>query len=142
MLTKSRTTLAAALAVAALGATPALAAPIDPVGSTTDARGEHAASLSERSTTVEPAGGTSDARGEHAASLSERSTTGANATDLRSADAREPFVRPVVVEVGDPASGGFDWTAGIAGLAGGLALAILAGVGVAGARRRSFRTVG
>ena len=139
MLTKSRNTLATALAVAMLGTAPALAAPID---STTDVRGEHAASLPEHSTTVKPAGGTSDARGEHAASLSEGSTSAAIAPDQRSADAREPFVRPVVVEVGDPASGGFDWTAGIAGLAGGLAIAILAGVGVAGVRRRPFRTAG
>jgi hypothetical protein len=119
MLTKSRTTLAAALAVAAFGAAPAHAVPIDPVGS---------------------GGTTTDARGEHAASLSQ--TSGAIAPDQRSADAREPFVRPVVVEIGDPVSGGFDWTSAIAGLAGGLALAILAVVGVAGARRRQVRTVG
>ena len=130
MLTKSRTTLATALAVAALGATPAY-------GVTIDARGEHAASLSQ---TQSSGGTTSDARGEHAASLSQPS--GSVAQDQRTADAREQFVRPVVVEVGTPDSGGFDWTAGIAGLAGGLAIAILAGVGVAGARRRPFRTVG
>ena len=102
MLTKSRTTLAAALAVAAIGAGPAQAMPID-------ARGEHAASLSQ--------------------------TTGGVASDQRTADAREPFVRPVVVEVGAPDSGGVDWTSAIAGLAGGLAFAILAGIGVSGARR-------
>jgi hypothetical protein len=124
MLTKSRTTLAAALAVAAIGAAPAHATP-------TDARGEHAASLSQSTATGQ---GTADARGEHSASLSR--TTATPAPDQRSPDAREPFVRPVVVEVGAPESGGFDWTAAIAGLAGGLAFAILASVGVAGARRR------
>ena len=78
-----------------------------------------------------------DARGEFAAS--EPKTTPALASDQRTPDAREPFVRPVVVEIGDPAPGGFDWPAAIIGLAGGLALAVLAGVGVAGARRRPVR---
>ena len=36
----------------------------------------------------------------------------------------------------NPDGGGFDWTAAIIGMAGGLALAVLAGVGVAGSRRR------
>ena len=130
MLTKSRTTLAAALAVAALGATPAQAMPID-------ARGEHAATVSETQSSGATA---SDMRGEHAASLSQPS--GGLAQDQRTADAREPFVRPVVVEVDAPDSGGFDWTAAIAGLAGGLAFAILAGIGVSGARRRQVRPVG
>jgi hypothetical protein len=125
MLTKSRTTLATALTVAAIGAVPAQAMPIQ------DARGENAASQSA-------VGGRdqhiTDARGEHSASLSQNA--GAVAQDQRSADAREPFVRPVVVEIGDPVTGGFDWTAGIVGIAGGLAIAVLAGVGVAGARRR------
>jgi len=107
MLTKSRTTLAAALAVVAIGAAPAQAMP-------TDYRGEHAASLTQ--------------------------TSGGVASDQRTADAREPFVRPVVVEVGGaPDSGGFDWVAAIAGLAGGLAFAVLAGIGVTGARRRPVR---
>jgi hypothetical protein len=123
MLTKSRTTLAAALAVAALGAGPAQAMPID-------ARGEHAASLSQTQSS-------GDVRGEHAASLSQGSSEVAQ--DQRTADARDQFVRPVVVEVGTPDSGGFDWTAAIAGLAGGLAFAILAGIGVTGARRRQPR---
>jgi len=62
------------------------------------------------------------------------------ADDQRSPDARDPLggqgvAQPVVVEVTDPDGGGFDWTAAIIGLAGGLALAVLAGVGVAGSRR-------
>jgi hypothetical protein len=128
MLTTSRTALATALIVAAVGAAPAQAMPVD-------LRGEHAASQSQTS-----GSNASDARGEHAASLSQ--TAGGVAPDQRTADAREPFVRPVVVEVGAPESGGFDWTAAIAGLAGGLAFAILAGIGVTGARRRQVRTVG
>ena len=42
----------------------------------------------------------------------------------------------MVVEVGNPVSTGFDWTAAIIGLAGGLAITVLAGVGVAWLRRR------
>jgi hypothetical protein len=45
----------------------------------------------------------------------------------------------VVVEVGEPVSGGFDATSALAGLAGGLAFALLAGVAVAAARRRQVR---
>ena len=126
MLTKSRTTLAAALAVVAFGAVPAQGMPID-----------RAQQLDMHASTVEqPA----DARGEHAAAQSDVVST--TAQDHRTADAREPFVRPVVVEVGEPVSDGFDWTAGIAGLAGGLALALLASIGVSGARRRQVRTIG
>jgi hypothetical protein len=44
-----------------------------------------------------------------------------------------------VVEVTDPAGAGFDWTAAIIGMGAGLALAVLAGVGVAGGRRRHVR---
>jgi hypothetical protein len=124
MLTKSSTTVAAALAVIAIGAAPAQAMP-------TDYRGEHAASLSQTTGVT-----ASDARGEHAASLSQPS--GAVANDQRTADAREPFV-PVVIDVGAPESGGFDWVAAIAGVAGGLAFAILAGIGVTGSRRRPAR---
>jgi hypothetical protein len=106
MLAKSRLTLAVALAITALGGAPALAY-------TTDARGEHAASLSDRPVGPESA-----------------------QADQRSPDAAEPFVRPVVVEVDDPISAGFDWTAAIVGMGAGLALAVLAGVGVSGGRRR------
>lgn len=87
------------------------------------------------------AAGSGDARGEHAASLSDRrdrSPSGVWA-NLSTPDAREPFVRPVVVEVSDPAPVGFDWTAAILGTGAGLALAVLAGVGVNGRRRRPFR---
>ena len=109
MLTKSRITLAAALATLALGASPALAV------AQTDARGEYAASLSETKPSA----------------------------DLRTADAREPVggggqtaAQPVVVEIDDGVSSGFDWTAAIIGMGAGLALAVLAVVGVAGGRRR------
>jgi hypothetical protein len=129
MLTKSRSTLATALTVAAIGAVPAPAiADWNVQGSPPHDGGQSA---------VSPSGSISDARGENAASQSQ--TSGAVAPDQRTADAREPFVRPVVVEIGDPAPGGFDWTAGIVGIAGGLAIAVLAGVGVAGARRRPVR---
>lgn len=110
MLTKSRITLATALATVALGAPSALAAPVDPV----DLRGEHAASLSE----TKPA------------------------ADHRSPDAREPTgggqtaASPVVIEVEEAVPAGFDWTAAIIGMGAGLALAVLAGVGVTGGRRR------
>jgi len=56
--------------------------------------------------------------------------------DFRTEAAVEPFAGPVVVEAGNPVSTGLDWTAVIIGLAGGLAIAVLAGVGVAGGRRR------
>ena len=152
MLTKSRITVAAGLAALALGAPPALAMP--------DARGEHAASLSENragsgSTAVDARGEYAasqsenragsgitmvDARGEHAASLSgNRAGSGTIAVDARGEFARDPIVPPVVVEIDDPVSGGFDWTAGMIGLAGGVAVAVLAGAAVAGGRRRSFR---
>jgi hypothetical protein len=142
MLTKSRLTIATALAAAAVAAPPALALPVDAdsAAATTDVRGEHAASLSESRTAPDQRTaadlGTADARGEHAAAMSESPT----ASDQRSPDAREPFVRqPVVVEIDDPVAGGFDWTAGIIGLAAGLAVAVLAGAAVAGARRRPIR---
>jgi hypothetical protein len=112
MLTKSRITLATALATVALGTPPALATPSEPA----DFRGEHAASLSDRPAVSDsPAG------------------------DHRTPDAVEPFVRPVVVEIDEAVPAGFDWTAAIIGMGAGLALAVLAGVGVAGGRRRHAR---
>jgi hypothetical protein len=142
MLTKSRIAVAAGLAALALGAPPALAMPAGPptAGKTSDPR-----QLDMHASTVERAGkqqdrGTADARGEYAASLSEdRADSGVPALDARGEFAREPIVPPVVVEVDDPVSGGFDWTAGIIGLAGGIAVSVLAGAAVAGSRRRSFR---
>jgi len=125
MLTKSRLTVATALAAAAIGAQPAYAGPVDPV----DPRQQdmHA------STVTRPDRSADDARGEHAASLADSPPTG----DLRAEASREPIgVQPVVVEVDEPVSSGFDWTAAIIGLGAGLALAVLAGVGVAGSRRR------
>src|SRR5215204_6400455 len=98
MLSRTHLTIAVALAILAIGAPAATAR------DTSDARGEHAASLS--GTTAAP-----------------DSPTG----DRRTPDAVEPFVRPVVVEVGDPVTPGFDWVAAIIGLAGGLAFAVLAG---------------
>ncbi len=105
MLSKSRITLAAALAAAALGLSPslALATPADSM----DRRGEHAAALSD-----------------------------SPGVDLRTEAAVEPFAAPVVVEVEDPVSTGFDWVAAVIGLAGGVAIAVLAGVGVGVGRRR------
>jgi len=126
MLTKSRLTVATALAAAAIGAQPAYAGPVDPV----DPRQQdmHA------STVTRPDHSTADARGEHAVELSQQASP---QDDRRSPDARAPIApQPVVVEVDDPASPGFDWTAAIIGLGAGLALAVLAGVGVAGSRRR------
>ena len=121
MLTKSRLTLVTALVAAALGAQPAFAGPIDPVQEDTQA------GAVQRSHAV------ADARGEHAASLAQTSPQ----DDRRSPDARVPVTsEPVVVEVSDPVSEGFDWTAAIIGLGAGLALAVLAGIGVNGARRR------
>ncbi len=86
---------------------------------TGDLRGENAASHS----VTAPA--TGDLRGESAASQSVTGT-GVGA----------PSAPPVVVEVTKPVSGGFDWTAAIIGMSAGLALAVLAGVGVAGGRHR------
>ena len=153
MFSNTRSTLAVAFAGTILAASPALAMP-----GGDDLRGENAAALSEHAVT-RPATGSdlrgehavarsasliqrrdnSDLRGEHAAGMSETVTPPAD--DRRSPDAREPVggqgvAQPVVVEVTDPDGGGFDWTAAIIGMAGGLALAVLAGVGVAGSRRR------
>jgi hypothetical protein len=138
MLTKSRLILTTALAVVALAAPPAFAGPVDPgtSGGTTDSR-----QLDMHASTVKPDRTTSDARGEHAASLSDATAGSGAGSDLRTEAAAEPFAGPVVVEVGDPVSAGFDWRAAIIGLAGGLAIAVLAGVGVAGGRRRQPRTV-
>jgi len=124
MLTKSRLTLATALVAAALGSQPAFASPVDP----TDPRQQDM-----HASTVHRPEATTDARGEHAASLSQTSRQG----DQRSPDSRVPVTsQPVVVEVSDPVGDGFDWTAAIIGLGAGLALAVLAGIGVNGARRR------
>ena len=130
MFSNTRSTLAIAIAATILGASPALAMPAD------DLRGENAAALS--ATLTQPVGH-SDLRGENAIGVSDPGTPPAD--DQRSPDAREPVggqgvAQPVVVEVTDPAGSGFDWTAAIIGMAGGLALAVLAGVGVAGNRRR------
>jgi hypothetical protein len=136
MRSKKRLTIATAVAVAALAAAPPLAIadwnvegspPNDVSGNATSQPGTGAGSDSSAS----------DVRGEHAASLSQ--TSSGTAPDQRSPDARDQFVRPVVVEVGEPVADGFDWTSALAGVAGGLALALLAGVAVAAARRRQVR---
>jgi hypothetical protein len=130
MLTRSHLTLATALAIAALAAPAATAMPADP---NRGAAGSDARQSDMHAGTVTP----QDARGENAASLADDS---APVADLRSPDAVEPFARPVVVEVdGEPASPGFDWTAAIVGLAGGLAFAVLAGAAVSGGRRLRSR---
>jgi hypothetical protein len=139
MLTKSHLTIATALAVAAIAAPAATAMPADPV----DAQDVRSYPTLADPRTGPPQGdlhaGTvtpSDARGEHAASLADRPAE----ADLRTPDAVEPFVRPVVVEVGEPVSSpGFDWTAAIIGIAGGLALAVLAAAAISGGRRRQGR---
>jgi hypothetical protein len=129
MLSKTRRTLAVALAASAIGAAPAAAMPADSgTGGKPDPR-----QLDMHASTVVP-----DARGENAASIGQAMPS----DDLRTADSREPVgSQPVVVEVSDPAPAGFDWTAAIIGLGAGLALAVLAGVGVTGTRRRQPRTV-
>src|SRR5215207_9817066 len=133
MLSNTRSTLAVAFAATILGASPALAMPaIDG-----DLRGENAAALSAQAGSRPVTG--SDLRGEHAIDVTDPVTPPAN--DQRSPDAREPVggpgvAQPVVVEVTDPDGSGFDWRAAIIGMAGGLALAVLATVGVAGSRRR------
>jgi hypothetical protein len=130
MLSKSRITLAAVLATAALSSSPSLALAADPE----DIRGEHAAALADSpAVSIGPAG----VQGEYAASLSDGTAVSESPKgDLRGEAAVEPFARPVVVEVANPVSTGFDWSAAIIGLAGGLAIAILAGVGVTRLRRR------
>ncbi len=160
MLTKSHLTIATALVVAAIAAPAATAMPADPTSgaandlpayptpgdvrkdprqadmpSYLETTGTDVAApdqqASHASTVTAP-----DARGEHAASLADRPAV----ADLRTPDAVDPFVRPVVVEVsGEPAAPDFDWTAAIIGLAAGLAFAVLAGVAVSGGRRRHNR---
>jgi hypothetical protein len=131
MFSSTRSTLAIAFAATILGAAPALAVPAGG-----DLRGENAAT---RTATLTQPGTYSDRRGENAVGVSEPGTPPAG--DQRSPDAREPVggqgvVQPVAVEVIGPDGSGFDWIAAIIGLAAGLALAVLAGVGVAGSRRR------
>ena len=132
MFSNTRSTLAIAFAATILGASPALAVP-----GGGDLRGENAAA---RSAILTLPAAHSDLRGENAAGMSDPVTPPAN--DRRSPDAREPdggqgVAQPVVVEVTDPdGTSGFDWTAAIIGMVGGLALAVLAGVSVAGSRRR------
>jgi hypothetical protein len=145
MLTKSHLTIATALVVAAIAAPAATAMPADstPGGANDlpayatpgDLRTEGSQADVYSSTVTKP-----DARGEHAASLADDSTApDSRGGDRRSPDAVEPFVRPVVVEVGEPHSPGFDWISAIIGIAGGLALAVLAGAAVSGARPRHRR---
>jgi hypothetical protein len=127
----SRIIIIATLAVAGLGASPALAIPIDPVGPV-DARGGHAVSPSV----------VADARGEQAASLAATAprVTVTEPSDLRTESAREPL-QPVVVEVDEPAVSGFDWSAAAIGAAGSLGLLLLAGAAVLFARHRPARTM-
>jgi hypothetical protein len=133
MLTNSRLTIATAFAVAVIAAPAATAMPAEPQNlpaHTTPADPRQADM--HASTVIGP-----DARGEHAASLADDLAAPDDRTgDQRTPDAVEQFVRPVVVEVGDPVSPGFDWTAAIIGIAGGLAFAVLAGAAVTGGRRR------
>lgn len=154
MLSNTRSTLAIAFAATILGASPALAMPaidgdlrggnaaalpehaVSRPATGADLRGENAAA---RSATLTQPGIHSDLRGENAIGVMDTGTPPAD--DQRSPDTREPVgghgvAQPVVVEVTDPDGSGFDWTAAIIGMAGGLALAVLAGVSVAGSRRR------
>jgi hypothetical protein len=128
MFLKSRITLVITIATLVIGAPVATAMPID-------ARGEHAKSQSQVSTA--PSG---DLRGENAASQTQSVASGPErftAVDLRGDAAREPFVRPVVVEVGAPASSrDVDWSAALVGLGAGAALVLLATAGVVTTRRR------
>ena len=61
------------------------------------------------------------------------------ASDQRTPDAREAGApaRSVVVAVDAPVTAGFDWTAAVIGAGGTLAIAMLAGAGIALMRRRS-----
>jgi hypothetical protein len=111
MLIRSHLMIATALAIVAIAAPAATAMAERTDGTIADARAEHAAALADAPAVVE--GG-----------------------DQRSPDAVEPFVRPVVVNTEAPASTGFDWTSAIIGIAGGLALAVLAGAAVSGGRPR------
>lgn len=130
---RSHLSIAAALAILAIGAPAATAMPADPTADEQRQANMHASTVVPLDDTRE----TSDARGEHAASLAVTPAAPDSPTgDRRSPDAVEPFVRPVVVEIGDPVAPGFDWVAAIIGLAGGLGLAVLAGAAVSGGRRR------
>ena len=115
MLSTTRQVIAVALAAVAITTAPAFAAS----GTSTDARGEYAASLTH------PRAGVNDARGEYSASA-----------PTSAVPVSAPAAAPVVVEVTRPP--GFDWTAAIIGMGSGLALAVLAGVGVTGIRHRPF----
>jgi hypothetical protein len=140
MRTRSHRIGATALVVAAIAAPAASAMPIDP----TAAGGQQADPRQvdmHASTVTGPSGaGIADARGEHAAAVGQPGAAPAGrVADLRTPDAVEPFARPVVVEVDAPAGPGFDWVAAIIGVAGGLAVAVLAVVAVSGGRRRGTR---
>jgi hypothetical protein len=121
MLTRTRRIITAALAVAAIGAQPAFAMPYEPTGggSSIAPMGEHAASLNG----IEPR------------DLAPQSEP----RDLRTDAARDP-VQPVVVEVEEQLTAGFDWSAAGIGAAGGLALVLIGGAAVMFARHRPART--
>jgi hypothetical protein len=123
MLTRTRRIATAALAVAAMGAQPAVAMPSEPTGGTGNSivpMGEHAASLNG----LEPSAATPQRE----------------LGDLRTESAQEPF-QPVVVEVEEQVASGFDWSAAGIGAAGGLALVLIGGAAVAVARHRPARTM-
>jgi hypothetical protein len=116
MLIRTRRIIIAALAVAAVGAPPAVAMPAEPTGGGSIApMGEHAASLNG----IEPR------------DIPPATEPG----DLRTDAAREP-VQPVVVEVEEQIAAGFDWSAAGIGAAGGLALVLIGGALVMFARHR------
>ena len=80
-----------------------------------------------------------DLRSPDAQAASERIAPATVAPDQRTPDAREAGApaQPVVVAVDAPVTTGFDWTAAVIGAGGALAIAMIAGAGIALLRRRS-----
>jgi hypothetical protein len=80
-----------------------------------------------------------DQRSPDARAPGERIALATVASDQRTPDAREAGApaQPVVVAVDAPVTTGFDWTAAVIGAGSTLAIAMIAGAGVALMRRRS-----
>jgi hypothetical protein len=133
MLTTPSCIIAATFAALTLTATPALALPPDPPAAQTRDLAAGTGPL-----TLAP-----DQRSPDARVNVERLAPATIAQDQRSADARDAggSARPIVVTTAAPADAGFDWDAAVIGAAGALAIAVIAGAGIALLRRRSPQPV-
>ena len=129
MLTTPSRIIAATFTTVALVAAPALALP-----SYSSAAPTRDLASSTGPLTLAP-----DQRSPDARTPNERIALATVASDQRTPDAREAGApaQPVIVAVDAPVTTGFDWTAAVIGVGGTLAIAMIAGAGIALMRRRS-----